>query len=317
MIRRSNVESEVSNALRESGISVLIGASGLGKSIVARAVAGRNPRGFAIVDFRNADSEESRHRLDMLFARVGGLRSSVLIFDDMDCIDSQHVALPLSRVIDASRRHSCEVIFTCHRNPAWSVLAQAGFDQRCSVDCPYFTEEEVCTLVASNGGDPGTWGRVAFLLGSGGHPQLTHAFVIGMKARGWPVEEIEGIIKKGLRSKDVAAAREAARRYLVSALPEGRDSFSIALASRAALSADHWRWRLAMRLLHCPKLESAWINSLDRGLRLSAKTDSAYLLWRVASGAICCPLVTKRSFMRRSPSRWPRTARLTQAMRTR
>ena len=221
MICRSDVESEVSNALRGFGISVLIGASGLGKSIVARAVAGRNPRGFAIADFRNADSDESRHRLDMIFARIGGLRSSVLIFDDMDCIDSQHVALHLARVIDASRRHNCEVILTCHRSPAWSVLAQAGVDRRCAVNCLYFTEEETCRLVACNGGDPATWGRVAFLLGSGGHPQLTHAFVNGMMARGWPVEEIENIIKTGLRSKDIAAAREAGRRYLVSALPEG------------------------------------------------------------------------------------------------
>ena len=221
MIRRSGVESEVSNALRGFGISVLIGASGLGKSIVARAVAGRNPRGFAVADFRNADSDESRHRLDMIFARIGGLRSSVLIFDDMDCIDSQQVALHLARVIDASRRHNCEVILTCHRNPAWSVLAQAGVDRRCAVNCLYFTEEETCRLVACNGGDPATWGRLAFLLGSGGHPQLTHAFVNGMMARGWPVEEIENIIKTGLRSKDIAAAREAARRYLVSALPEG------------------------------------------------------------------------------------------------
>ena len=221
MIRRSGVESEVSSALRGFGISVLIGASGLGKSIVARAVAGRNPRGFAVADFRNADSDESRHRLDMIFARIGGLRSSVLIFDDMDCIDSQQVALHLARVIDASRRHNCEVILTCHRSPAWSVLAQAGVDRRCAVNCLYFTEEETCRLVACNGGDPATWGRVAFLLGSGGHPQLTHAFVNGMMARGWPVEEIENIIKTGLRSKDIAAAREAARRYLVSALPEG------------------------------------------------------------------------------------------------
>ena len=221
MIHRSGVESEVSSALRGFGISVLIGASGLGKSIVARAVAGRNPRGFAVADFRNADSDESRHRLDMIFARIGGLRSSVLIFDDIDCIDSQQVAFHLARVIEASRRHNCEVILTCHRSPAWSVLAQAGVDRRCAVNCLYFTEEETCTLVACNGGDPATWGRVAFLLGSGGHPQLTHAFVNGMMARGWPVEEIENIIKTGLRSKDIAAAREAARRYLVSALPEG------------------------------------------------------------------------------------------------
>ena len=221
MIRRSDVESDVSNALRAFGMSVLIGGNGIGKSIVAQAVAARNRAGFAVVDFRHADSDESRHRLDMVFARVGSFRSSVLIFDDVDHIDDKSVTLHLSRVIDAARRHNCEVLLTCHRSPAWNVLAQAGFDRRCAINCPYFTEEETCTLVACNGGDPATWGRVAFLLGSGGHPQLTHAFVDGMAARGWPVEEIDAIVKDSLRSKDVAAARDAARRYLVSALPEG------------------------------------------------------------------------------------------------
>ena len=221
MIRRSDLESDVSNALRDFGMSVLIGGNGLGKSIVARAVAGRSRAGFAVVDFRHADSDESRHRLDMVFARIGSFRSSVLIFDDLDRIDDQSVTLHLSRVIDAARRHNCEVLLTCHRSPAWNVLAQAGFDRRCAVNCPYFTEEETSTLVACNGGDPATWARVAFLLGSSGHPQLAHAFVIGMAARGWPVEETEAIVMDGLRSKDVAAARDAARRYLVSALPDG------------------------------------------------------------------------------------------------
>ena len=221
MVVRDDVESKMSDALQEFGISVLVGASGVGKSMIARAVAGQNPRGFVVADFRNADVHESRRRLDMIFAQVGSLRLSTLIFDDLDCIDDPHVGLHLSRTIDASRRHSCDVIVTCHQSPAWSVLAQAGFDQRCGVDCPYFAEDEVSTLVSISGGDRGTWARIAFLLGSSGHPQLTHAFVVGMKVRGWPIEEIERIVKDGLWSKDVAATREAARRYLVSALPEG------------------------------------------------------------------------------------------------
>ena len=253
----------------------------------------------------------------MIFARIGGLRSSVLIFDDIDCIDSQQVAFHLARVIEASRRHNCEVILTCHRSPAWSVLAQAGVDRRCAVNCLYFTEEETCTLVACNGGDPATWGRVAFLLGSGGHPQLTHAFVNGMMARGWPVEEIENIIKTGLRSKDIAAAREAARRYLVSALPEGTRQ----LLYRLSLTSGAFGRSLALAIgdvpAAVPKPVSAWINSSDRGLRRSAKIDSAYPRLRVTSGANCCHLLSKRKSMERSPSGWPTTVLLTQAMWTR
>ena len=222
MIPRTSVESAVVEALRSFGIAVLAGSSGVGKSIVARAVAGRNSCGFAMADFRYADANESRHRLDMVFARIGGLRSSALIIEDLNCIDDQRVAVPLARVIEAARRHHCEVLITCHRSPSWSVLTQSGVDRRCAVNVPYFSEEEARALVASNGGDPDIWARLAFLAGSGGHPQLTHAFVIGMMAQGWPVEETtRDIIKKCLLSNDIDAARAAARRYVVSALPEG------------------------------------------------------------------------------------------------
>jgi len=52
-------------------------------------------------------------------------------------------------------------------------------------------EEETRTLVLNHGGDPENWGRLACIMGFGGHPRLTHAFAMGIAARGWPIEESE------------------------------------------------------------------------------------------------------------------------------
>ncbi len=221
VIARGTVESAVADALRNFGAGVLVGSSGLGKTTVSRRVAVAQADAFLVADFRNADANETRRRLDMVFARIGTLPSSALILEDLNYLDTPHVVLSLARVIEASRRHDREVLITCHRKPSLTVLADVGLNPGCVVECPYFSEEEASALVISNGGDPDKWRRLAHVAGALGHPQLTHAFVIGVAARGWPVEEIKDILDSGLSSGDITATREAARRSLVSALPEG------------------------------------------------------------------------------------------------
>lgn len=221
MIARNAVESAVTNAIDNSGVGVLVGGSGLGKSIVSRAaVAARADTSF-IVDFRNTDADETCHRLDMVFARVGGLPPSVLILEDLNHIDDTRVTLSLARVIEALRRRYRKALIICYQQPSLKTLTEIGLDHSCVVDCPYFSEEEVHALVLDNGGDPARWGRLAYVSGACGHPQLTHAFVIGIAARGWPVEEMEAVISSGLSTTDTDAARDAARRSLVAALPKG------------------------------------------------------------------------------------------------
>ena len=221
MITRPAVESGVVEALENFNVGVLVGGSGLGKSTVSRAVAVTRADAFFIVDFRDADADKTRYRLDMLFARIGGLPPSMLILEDLNHLDNTHVVLALARVIEALRRRGHEVLITCYRELSFKALAGTGLSQGCVVNCPYFTEEEARKLVNENGGDPKKWGRLAHVAGAFGHPQLTHAFVIGIAARGWPVEDIKDIIEHGLSSSDTDATRNSARRNLVSTLPEG------------------------------------------------------------------------------------------------
>ena len=221
MLVRAAVESEVVNALENYGVGIIVGGSGLGKSIVSRAVAVAQGGVFFKVDFRNMNADETRRRLDVVFARIGGLPSSMLILEDLNHIDDASVTSSLTCVIEALRRRYRKTLITCHRQPSLQTLTNIGLNQGCVVDCPYFSEEEAYALVLDNGGDPEQWGRLAYVAGACGHPQLTHAFVIGIAARGWPVEEIGAVINSGLSTTDIDAARDAARRSLVDALPEG------------------------------------------------------------------------------------------------
>ena len=220
MVPRVALESVVADALRNFGVGVLTGSSGLGKSNVSRAAAVAHSGAFHMVEFRDIGANETRHLLEMVFARIGGLRSLALILDDLNHIDDTYVKLSLARVIEASRRHNLAVIITCHRRPSSATLGRIGLNQCCVVECPYFSEKEVCSLVIKNGANPDGWGRLAYIAGASGHPQLTHAFVIGMSARGWPTAEFRDLVNRGMSSEDIDATRDDVRRSLVSRVPE-------------------------------------------------------------------------------------------------
>ncbi len=159
-------------------------------------------------------AREIGRRLKSVFARLGELPESTLILEDLNHLDDKTITLALSQVVDAVSRRRLELLITCHQSPSLSTLTAIGLDQTCVVSCPYFTEEEVNELVHVYEGDPASWGRMAYLVGRSGFPQLTHAFVVGMSERGWPIEECSDIILSGLSSEDTDAVHDSVRRSL-------------------------------------------------------------------------------------------------------
>ncbi len=243
MIPRPVIQSAVAKALAEFGVGVLVGSSGVGKSVVARAVAGSHGAGFYLVDLQGTGVGEKRKWLDMLFARIGGLGPSSLILDNLNHIDPG-VVLSLARLLEAGRRHHCEVLMTCYHMPSQEMLGQLGLDANCIVHSPHFSEEETFALVHMYGGDTDRWGRLAYVAGGGGHPQLTHAFIRGMASRRWPIEEIGEILSQGLSSPDLLATRDEARRKVASVLPpETRD-----LLYRLSITIGRFDRSLALKI---------------------------------------------------------------------
>ena len=221
MIARADVESKVNIALENYGTAVLTGSSGLGKSTISRAIAHTRDNQFYIVDFRNMRANETRIQLDMVLSQIGGLPLSTLILEDLNYFDDQQVSMSLALVIDSLRRRNCVAIITCYSQPSLRAANTSGLNQDCFIECPYFSEEETVALVERYGGNPKGWRRLTYMAGASGHPQLTHAFVDGMARRGWPIEEFVNTIDQGMSSGDTDSARDAARKNLLTALPDG------------------------------------------------------------------------------------------------
>ena len=162
LLDRVALESAAARALDSFGALVLVGGSGLGKSILARRIGSARGGAFSIVEFRDFDVDETRFYLDVVFPRIGAGRHSLLVFDDLNHIEDTRVGLSLARTLEASRRHACEVIVTSYRRPSPQKLTQLDLTRGCVVECPYLSEAEVAHLVSANGGDPKIWARSLF-----------------------------------------------------------------------------------------------------------------------------------------------------------
>ena len=170
MIPRPDLETFVAHALSEFGVCILVGGSGVGKTVVARRIAAQTRSKFLIVDCRDMEAVETRARLNSVFSRVGGQSASTLVLEDLCHLDAPQVTLAFGQVTEAVLRRGRKLLVTCHREPSLSTLSAIGLDQTCVVVCPYFTEEDVCQLINVYEGDPKTWGRLVFLAGQSGHP---------------------------------------------------------------------------------------------------------------------------------------------------
>ena len=220
LLDRKETKSRVWDILDEYGVSVLVGGSGTGKSTLSRSAARTRDKKFFLVDMRNTETLETRERLDWIFARLAGLPLSMFILEDINCLEDKQTGLSLGRVLEAARRHGHLILISCYRPPSASTLIQFGLTQRCVLECPYFSQEETFRLVRMYGGDPAIWGNVAHIAGGSGHPQLVHAFVLGKAVSEWSVKNREELLNNVLSSKDVDAARYAARQSLLSELPD-------------------------------------------------------------------------------------------------
>lgn len=220
-VPRPSLSAAIEVALQANGVAIVFGGSGLGKTLAARTVARARSVSFDSLDFRDLSVGETCHRLNFLFARLGAFTSSVMIFDDLNHLEDSRVTLALAQVLSALRRRDRSALFTCYRKPSTRSLVEMGLDITTLVEATYFSESEVGDMVSRHGGDHRVWARIAYVAGAQGHPQLVHAFVLGMASRGWPTSELSEVIVRGLSSDEIDAERDAARRRLQAALPEG------------------------------------------------------------------------------------------------
>ena len=256
---RDSIQSNLVQILNNHKHVVLVGASGLGKSTLSHHAANVRGMRYMVIDFRDVEVTEAKSRLEWLFIRIASMSQCLVIFEDLNVIHDRRLLLALKRVLAALSRKACETVITCYTKPSNTSLSELGIAAECLVECTYFSLEETCTLISKYGGSTKLWGRVAYLAGSNGHPQLTHAFVSGRAADNWNVANSDELFRYVLSASEIDAVRDATRRSLLSFLPEP----SRRLLYRLSFIIGKFNRQLALELGQVPPVIPLSGESLD------------------------------------------------------
>jgi hypothetical protein len=263
---------------RLAGLVFATGATGLGKSLLARLVAAQTENHWAIVDFRNLSPVDTAARLQVLLGELAASPATSIILDDLNEIDDPAVRDLLLRVMASLRRRDATAIITSYRAPTAAILHQLSM---AAVEIPYLSEEEVADLVALTGGEAKFAGPV-YRATSRGHPQLTMAALLHLSAANWSRASLAAVLGGELHT-ELGAERRAVRQRLVAAMPAEAQL----LLFRASMIEGSFDRTLAMALanlsppvplagLVLDRLVGPWIEPIRRErLRVSPLLEGA------------------------------------------
>jgi energy-coupling factor transporter ATP-binding protein EcfA2 len=270
LAERKEVTIDLLAEARRSGIGFITGSTGCGKTTVARLTARAHGSQWSIVDLRDASAEQTAQRLDLALGALGLSGSAGIILDDLNEIEVPQARRALSRFLSTLRRRDILCLMTAYRKPSSRAFSELGVDESTHFAVSDLAESEVAAMVSASGGDAKKWAAAVQRASALGHPQLVQAVISGLRARGWPDEEL-----KSLRafdpSSDIEAERLAARNRLVAVLPKE----SSTLLYRVSLLFGRCDRSLRARARHPSRPVDRPVDRVDRSARHACVTAAA------------------------------------------
>ncbi|MBN2751097.1 MAG: hypothetical protein JXQ84_00160, partial [Rhodospirillaceae bacterium] len=227
-VPRESLVDTIDIARRTCGLAIIYGATGIGKSIVARLVATRGNSPWSIADFRRLSPDETAARLTLLHGELSASPGNDLILDDLNGLDDPVVRDALARLLISLRRRDGTVVVTTYRNPTNTTMQQLAPDAAPPIEVPYLNEDEVADLVVQMGGDS-KYAGVIYRAVADGHPQMTMAALLYLKGANWARRALATILGGQLRA-ELGAERRAVRERLVGALPENAQTLLLRIS---------------------------------------------------------------------------------------
>lgn len=272
LVPRKSLVNEALSLLRVHQLLLLVGGSGLGKTLAARLAAMEYGGNWFVLDLRDVAAQEACRRLDIAFAQVATSSFDGVIIDDLNELESPAVTQKLARFIGAIRRRDASCIVTCYRRPSETVADRLGEKSLPVISVEKLTFEEVKNLVQKAGGlsERGAW--LAFWHGAQGHPQLVRAVISIAKRIGWSVFDSSAPTVESIESE-----LKSEQRQLWRSLIDQFDKSTRTLLYRTSLLIGRFDRSLALRIgeiepsIDLPgesldQLIGPWIDDLGAGI---------------------------------------------------
>ena len=218
-IGRATIVQKLTKLLREQRVIFLCGSSGLGKTNLASLVSQEVGGNWGWAGFRNKSPEQIK---DILVRAAFEMNTAhltpFLVLDDVDLNQVTLFEREFISLVFSVANANGMVIFTGPIHPPLQLLPKLWKNETCDVSVPYFDETDVADMVRVHGlfddSRVSAWARTIWVTTSG-HPQLVHARVRNLSAKGWPSIGFTDLTKP----EEVEQIRKEARNRLVQEFP--------------------------------------------------------------------------------------------------
>ncbi|MBV7518970.1 tetratricopeptide repeat protein [Ensifer sp. ENS12] len=204
-------------SLRSRGVAWLYAGEGYGKSTLASILAERSGAQWKVARFGGLDPLATATKLRRVSTEIAVAAGNV-IADDLEHLAVPEVQNAILALLGVAKRQSVALVLTSSQPPTPMRLRAWSLDPETLVPVPDFTEDEVEELVKAEGGSAKRFGRYVYFGSMGGHPQLAHALLLGLKDRGWPESDIETLPAISGTDADLQAVRQEVRQRLLAEL---------------------------------------------------------------------------------------------------
>jgi hypothetical protein len=284
-VRRTALVTDLRERLNLNRVLVLAGSAGMGKSTIANTIAAADGGLWKRLSIRGLEPDAIRNRL-LYATRLAEEHhdETGFIIDDLN-FDKQ-VSLyeeALAKFIYTVLLRSGRIIITTQGSLPSRIINTHDLPAGCIIDVPVLSDEEVQELAANHGCPPGhmlkAWSRI-IAINTSRHPQLVHARVRSLEAKGWPTHTDDDLG----HTQDIEEIRREARSRLRDLLPSEEARL---LAYRLSIIGGRFQRQNALHLgQHPPALKTAgeafdiligpWVERAgDKYFRLSPLLDHA------------------------------------------
>ncbi len=199
LVERKLLAAALLDKLNATGLLVLRGTTGMGKSTLANSVATANLGNWHRLELRGLEPEQIKSKL--LYAAVlleDGREQVDCLIDDLNFdqqIDVYENALV--RFIDAIKLNHGRLIVTTQGALPSRIISSYDVTAASFFDVPLLSPAEVAELASNHGCPTGSsldkWSSIIYAQ-TQGHPQLAHAYVRSQESKGWPQPTVNDLL---------------------------------------------------------------------------------------------------------------------------
>jgi hypothetical protein len=243
-LNRDGLVDSVKLKLSTCKVLFLHGSSGVGKTNLAAMCTHSMGGSWLWASFRAKPIEQLQQILVRAVDELERLSQPVnLVLDDLELDQISVFERELIALIFAVSHTKGYVLITSINNPPLHLFPKLWLPNDAEKLVPYFDEAEVSELIHLSGLNDleqrKGWARVIFLMTSG-HPQLVHARVRTLCAKGWPAVTYSEFLD---RCDDIERVRTEARQRLLQEFP---NEATRVLAYRLSLIIGGFSRKLAL-----------------------------------------------------------------------